>query len=234
MNRCGVRAPVWIALAASGALLAGAVAFTLAGEAPGERGAQVALPRRAHGKVAEATRAAAPPDRVVKTIAARVGRAQEGAAAKPPDLPAAEPIGEDRRSPSLVGLEREAAGLAEAGGLLDPVQVEARLASLSRGAGESAADFARRVEARRDRLGSEALLLERRLAELYETTVYPIGFPVVQVVEAQERHWVASLPDADREEMLRNTLAEREVRPAEPRFETPESGRYWQGALPGL
>jgi hypothetical protein len=233
VSRCGVRAPVWIALAASAALLAGAVAVTLSGETPGERSPRAASARRAPEKL-KAARTVALPHRAAKMIAARVRPTEGGAGSEPPALPAAEPIREDRRNPSLVGLEREAAGLAEAGGLLDPVQLEAHLASLPRGAGESPADFARRMEAQRDRLGSEALLLERRLAELYETTVYPIGFPVEQVVAAQERQWIASLPDADREEMLRNALTEREVRPAEPRFEAPESGHYWQAAPPGL
>jgi hypothetical protein len=230
----GVRAPVWIALAASGAILVAAVAATFEG-APGElapRAREARAPRRPESAAAIAAPA---PARRPAPVAAHTPAEEEPLVPSQPRAadPAPEPP-EDRRSPTLVGLEREAAALVEASGVVDPSATAARVAELEPVQGESPADFERRREALRERLGSEALLLERRLGELYDTTVYPIGFPLEQTVVAQERQWIGTLPAADRETMLRNALEERELKRAEPQFEPPESGRYWQAEPPGM
>jgi hypothetical protein len=231
----GVRAPVWIALAASGAILVAAVAATFEG-APGELAPPAGeartprLPERRPPVAAPArARRSAPVLAREKVETEPLVRSQPRA-----EEPAPEPPREDRRSPTLVGLEREAAALVEASGVVDPSAIAARVAELEPGLGESPADLERRREALRERLGSEALLLERRLGALFDTTVYPIGFPLEQTVVAQERQWIGTLPAADRETMLRNALEERELKRAEPQFEPPESGRYWQAEPPGM
>ena len=140
----------------------------------------------------------------------------------------------DVRSGELVGLEREAADLALAEGLVDSEALDAAVAELRAAPGESPSDFERRADALREGIASSELLVQQRLAELYEATVYPYGFPVEQVVVPQERQQIGALPPEDRAALLRRVLEGWAPTRPTPRFEAPESGLVWRGGTPGL
>lgn len=243
MRREGVRAPVWIALAASGAFLA----LVLASHLSGTGGAGVvaspamdASARPARRPVAPAMRPSTPADR-------RYGESRASATVAPPGAgpPAPSPettpsyglsLPRDERSAELVGLEREAADLAESNALLDPDDVEARLAQLERLPGETSDDFARRLEVARERILTDELLLQQRLGELFETTVYPPGFPVERAVVTVERQLIGQLPPEDRAASLRLALEDDVIGRAEPRFEAaaPADAREAASEAPAL
>jgi hypothetical protein len=215
---------VWLAAAASAALVGSVVVLSAGGDDADVAAAPSAADRARPGAPAKAS-ASPIPDAAPRARAAAGVRAPEReggdgeAVAARDEAPAPEPAQEDRRSSSLVGLEREAARLVEASDFAG--EVDARVAALEPIPGEPADAFDRRREAFRERLGSESFLLARRLRDLYAGVVYPLGFPVEMVV-AQERGWIEALPPEDREVMLRLALEEREERAperTEPRFE---------------
>jgi hypothetical protein len=217
----GVRAPIWMALVASAGIVTAVGTLSPRGDRAdvppaSERAAAPSVPTPARTR----------PRLVADVVADAAIREERNAAAAAPDRDAPEPAlasREDRRSASLVGLEREATRLVEASDLA--AEVDARVDALEPLAPESPDAFERRRAELRERLGSEAFLLARRLRDLYAGVVYPLGFPVETVV-AQERGWIEALPLEDREVMLRVALEDREDRalePAEPRFEGFES-----------
>lgn len=219
MTLWGVRAPIWMALVASAGIVAAVVTLS----AGGDEADVPPAPQRAAPPSAAAP-AGAPPHFVSDVANAAIRAEEEAAAAPGRDVsePAPAPR-EDRRSASLVGLEREAARLVEASDFA--AEVDARVDAVEPLAGESPDGFERRRAELRERLGSESFLLARRLRDLYAGVVYPLGFPVETVV-AQERGWIEALPPEDREVMLRVALEDREDRAlerAEPRFEGFES-----------
>jgi len=220
----GIRPAVWVALAASSGALAAAIAFTIGSTGAGEPAripSAVVQPSRSVNAVVTVPPSGASAAR--RPQAAQVGDADAGAVpavgAGPALAPASDPP-VDRRSSELVGLERDAADLASGSGLVDVDALDAQLASAPRRPGEGDAEWERRIEVERERILSEEVLVQRRLVELFEGTVYPLGFPVEQVVAAQERQWIRDLPGEDRAILLRQALEdEREPARAEPRYE---------------
>src|SRR5262249_47320853 len=124
-----------------------------------------------------------------------------------------------------VGLERDAVDAAESGDLLDRDEVEAQLAKLHRAPGESPRDFAERVDATRDRIWSNELLVQSKLDELYGSGTYPAGYQIDALV-AQERQMVEQMPPEDGAERLRIVLEVFEPHRPAPTFEekAPEDG----------
>jgi len=231
----GVRAPVWVALFASAAFFAAALTWggDDASSGPERTGREARMRASRPATVAPAL-APAPARREPREP--RATRRVVSAAARPPETASRRiaPPPADVRSGELVGLEREAAELAASEGLVDLAALDAAVAALEPAPGESPTDFARRADALRESLASSELLVQHRLSELFESTVYPHGFPVEQVVVPQERQLIGSLPQEERAALLRGILEQWEPAPAQPRFEPPESGRVWRGGTPAL
>jgi hypothetical protein len=243
-----IRPIVWVALATSLSLLAGAIGSTFVrrsrdlrlaerarvsislGDSLLARGGIVAADRTARSESDDAERVAAGvstgADRAAPAISDGAVRGTARASAsdgefdreprEAPDPSAAA----DRRSAELVGLERDASNLAEATGLVDRDAIEAQLAAIEEIPGETDEDFARRLDAERERIGSDEILVQRRLGELYATTVYPLGFPVERAVAATERQWIRELPQNERAILLRQALDDpNDFGRAQPRYE---------------
>jgi len=247
----GVRPQLFVPLAAAAALLAAASwwhgarqagpsappADRAAAAAPRPEGAREGAGARLRFAGRELRRQAPPrvlPSAGVTRGSVEASGPRTAGAASAPSAPPAGPPALRERSGELAGLEREAAGLATARGLLEPEALDARLAELEPAPGESPRDFERRVEDERERLAAEEVLVQHRLAELYETTIYPPGFQVEEIVAAQERQLVRALPPADRSERLRNALGSWEPHRAQPRFGEPESEKAGPAERPDL
>jgi hypothetical protein len=163
-----------------------------------------------------------------------------GAAAGPSPPPAssaalgpAAPARRPERTGELVSLEREAADRALGERLVDPASVESRVDALEPQPGETPEDFAQRVDATREGLLSDELLLQWRLSEIYKGTLYPYGFPLQETVVATERQWIAALPPEDRAALLRIVSESWQPTRPRPRFASPNSGFVWRGGRPG-
>jgi hypothetical protein len=231
MRRRGGAARLGIAGAL--ALLALSLAWAAA-----ERDARPERPVRAPHEPARRVVAAAPPSGAALRFAGRrlgppppaaapeAPRGAPPAAAAQPrpgaEQPAPPPPPARSFAPALATLEREAAGRALAGRLVDEETLEARLAALAPGPGESRRAFEERVAVERERILADEILVQQRLALAYANVVYPAGFPVASVVEAQERQLVAALPPEGRAEELRWALDHGDGVRAEPRFAPPE------------
>lgn len=125
-------------------------------------------------------------------------------------------------SPELATLERAAADLALRSELVDEARVEAQLEALEPLPGEGQAAFEERLALERERLLSDEVLLQYRLANWYASVVYPHGFPVVSLVEQPERQLVGMLPPDAKAQELRFVVDNWEPKRPKPHFAPPE------------
>jgi hypothetical protein len=78
---------------------------------------------------------------------------------------------------------------------------------------------------------AEAFLVDHLIQEAYHSTIFPIGFPAEERTSAAARSQVTGLSPQLRASLLEVALAEPEGERIGPRFEPPESGLIWEGAL---
>jgi hypothetical protein len=221
----GVRAPVWVALATSAALLGAALWRAPAREEVDAGAPPVGTARRlAPPDPSAPVRSAVPGGPSPVTPGTADPRLPAPVGAEPP----APPAPPRARSGELASLEREAAGLAVARELVTPEELEAGLAELTRAPGETLEAFERRVEEERERLESEAFLLHYRLAALFRSTRYPQGFDVIGQVVDMERRSIEALPAEVRTQEIRNALESWEPERAHPVFDAaPDPALAW-------